>query len=179
MHRLGFGFVVGVIVLIIGASMAVDVLFGMHIPIVPLALAILFIAWGARMIVHATARHHPPYIDGEAWLADRRFAPAGKLEHDAHFDVVFGRGLIDLTNLQAPTEDVTVAVDTSFGATVVKLDPAIPYDIEGRAMFGEVRMPDRSMTAMGNVAYRHAPDRPPRLHLRLSTIFGACQVVEG
>jgi hypothetical protein len=179
MHRFGFSFVIGVIVLLIGASVAVDALFGVHLPLVPLAIAALLIAWGARMIVHAMARHHPAYLDGEAWLADRSFAPTGPIDHDAHYDVAFGRGLVDLTHLTEPADDVTVVVDTVFGSTVVKVDPAMAYDVDARSMFGEVRMPDRSMTAMGKVSYRHTMDRAPRLHLRVSTVFGACQVVEG
>ena len=179
MHRFGFGFAFGVIILLIGATIAVDVLFGVHFPFLPLAIAVLLIAWGSRMIVHAMGRRHPAYIDGEAWLADKSFTPSSPLDHDAHYDVVFGRGMIDLTKLPEPAEDVTVAVETVFGATVVKVDPSIPYDIDGRSMFGEVRMPDRTMTAMGNLTYRHATDHPPRLHLRVSTVFGACQVVEG
>jgi predicted membrane protein len=177
MHRFGFSFVLGVIVLIVGASIAVDVVFGVRFPLLPLAVSILLIAWGARMIVHAMARHHPPYIDGEAWLADKAFRP-GTLDHDARYDVVFGRGLIDLTKLVEPAEDVTIDVETVFGATVVKVDPAIPYDVDGKSMFGEVRMPDRTMTAMGSTTYRHATDHPPRLHIRVSTVFGACQIVE-
>jgi predicted membrane protein len=178
MHRFSFGFVFGMIVLIIGASMAFDALFGIHFPLVPLALAALLVIWGARMVAHAMSRRDRPDVDGEAWLADRTFSPTGKLDHDTRYDVVFGRGVVDLTKLVEPAGDVTIAVDTVFGTTVVKVDPALAYDIEGRSMFGEVRMPDRSMTAMGSLTYRSAGDHRPRIHLRVSTVFGACQIVD-
>ena len=176
MQRFGFGFVVGVIVLLIGASIAIDVLFGIHFPLLPLAFAILLIALGTRMMARGTSRSDRGDVRGEAWLADRRFTPA-EVDSDRRYDVIFGRGVIDLTHVVEPLQDVTISVDTVFGASVVKLDPAMAVEIVGNSMFGEVRMPDRTMTAMGGITYRSTADHVPRLHLRLNTVFGSCQVV--
>ncbi|MCB9564163.1 MAG: hypothetical protein H6708_27550 [Kofleriaceae bacterium] len=177
MNRIGYGFLFGMVVLGIGALLAVDLLFGVELAVVRAVLALSLIALGARMVVHTWSRRRPPDLAGEAWLADRRFV-AESLEGDAHYDVVFGRGLIDLTGVAEPDRDVTVEVDTMFGHTVVKVDPAIPYDVEGTSAFAEVRMPDRSAAAVGSVRYRAPADHPPRLHLRVHAIFGACEVVE-
>jgi len=57
------------------------------------------------------------------------------------------------------------------------VDPTIAYDIHDSSIFGEVRMPDHSMTAMGRVDYRGPGTNAPRVHLRLNALF-ACQVVE-
>jgi hypothetical protein len=178
MNRLGFSFVMGLIILLIGATLAVDLVFDVHLPLVRIVLAVLFMAWGARMVVHAMARRDRFALTGEAWLADREFKPHGEIGRDARFDVAFGRGMVDLTQLDPPVDDVTITVDTLFGAAVVKVDPAIAYDVHGSSVFGEVRMPDRSSTAMGNLDYRSPNDARPRLHLRLNALFGACQVVE-
>jgi hypothetical protein len=178
MNRLGFSFVMGAVILLIGASIAVDLVFDVHVPVVRMVLATLFIVWGARMVVHAFARRDRFAASGEAWLADREFQPAGELVRDARFDVAFGRGVVDLTHLDRPATDVTVTVDTLFGAAVVKVDPSIAYDVHGSSVFGEVRMPDRSATAMGSLDYRSPSDERPRLHLRLNAVFGACRVVE-
>ena len=51
MHRLGFNSVMGVVILVIGASLAVDLAFDVHWPLVRIALAVLLIACGARMVV--------------------------------------------------------------------------------------------------------------------------------
>jgi hypothetical protein len=130
------------------------------------------------MVVHALDRRSRFAVTGEAWLADREFKPTGALTHDARFDVAFGRGLVDLTQLEQPTDDVTITIETLFGVAVVKVDPLIAYDVHGSSAFGEVRIPDRSMTAMGNLDYRSSSDGRPRLHLRLNAVFGACHVVE-
>lgn len=79
--------------------------------------------------------------------------------------------------LANPREDKTVSVDTAFGATVVKLNPTVPVEIIGHSMFGQVRMPDRTMAAMGSIAYKTPAEHEPKLHLRINTVFGSCQVV--
>lgn len=178
MNRLGFSFIMGIVILLIGTSLVIDVLFDIHLPLVRIAVAALLIAWGARMVVHGLARRDRFALAGEAWLADREFKPTGELIHDARFDVAFGRGIVDLTRLEHPVDDVTVTVDTRFGTAVVKLDPAMAYDIHGRSVFSGVRMPDHSTIAMGNLDYCGPSEARPRLHLRLNAWFGACQVVE-
>jgi len=172
MRNLGFRFVLGVLVLFVGAMIAVDVVFGVHFPLAPLVLAVLLMALGARLVIHSGA-------DGsvlhQAWLADRVFVADG--ERDQRYDILFGRGVVDLTHLPEPGDDKTISVDTVFGSTVIKLDPSVPVEISGHSMFGEVRMPDRSMAAMGSVAYTTPADHAPKLHLRIHTVFGNCQVL--
>ena len=167
-----FRFFVGTLVLLIGATMAADIVFGVRLPVVPLAFAVLLIVLGTRLMFRARADGPPR---NQAWLADRVFVPDGA--RDQRYDIVFGRGVIDLTRVSEPAEDKTISVDTAFGATVVKLDPAVPVEIIGHSMFGEVRMPDRSMAAMGSVAYTTPSEQAPKLHLRINTVFGSCQVV--
>jgi len=180
MHRLGIGFALGMLLLLIGASIAVDVLFHVTFPLVPLALAILLIGWGSHVVVRSLARRDASGITSGAWLADRHFAPSDRLDTDVRYDVVFGRGVIDLSKVPEPDHDVTVTVDTVFGASVIKLDPQVPYDVRGSSTFSDVRMPDRrSEVGLSNVSYRHAAaDHPPRLHFKLNTVFGQCQLVE-
>jgi hypothetical protein len=177
MNRFGFRFIAGAVLLLIGASIVADLLFQVSLPLVRAAFALLFLLFGARLLAGAWSRG-PRRVDGEAWLADRRFAPAGALHADARYDVVFGRGLIDLTEIDEPDDDVTVTVDTLFGSAVVRVDPTIAYEAEGSSAFGEIRMPDLRAAAMGSLHYQSPADHRPRLHLKLNTVFGACQVVE-
>jgi predicted membrane protein len=179
MRRFGFGFVVGLFILFIGTSLAIDIMFSIRLPILRGAIALLLVIVGLRMILRGGRLEGAAPESGEAWLADRRFAPEGQLPGDARYDVVFGRGVIDLTHLAEPSTDVTVTVDAVFGTAVVTVDPAIAYDVSASAAFGEVRMPDRSAAAFGSVQYRSPADHRPRLHLKVNAAFGACHVLEG
>lgn len=91
---------------------------------------------------------------------------------------MFGRGVVDRTRVAVADHDVTITVDTRFGASRVEIDPAIAYDVDGSSTSGEVRMPDRNATAMGSLHDEHATIAPPRLHLHVTAVFGQCQVIE-
>jgi len=156
----------------------IELLAGLSFPILRVAIAVLLVLVGGRMILRAWARRDHAAVSAEAVLARKNFSHVGELDQDARFDVVFGSGTVDLTKLVEPLHDVTVTIETLFGHALVKLPPALAYDIEGSSAFGEVRMPDRTATAMGSLVYRAASDHPPRLHLRVNAVFGACQLVE-
>ena len=53
MKRLDSHFVLGLIILVIGASLAIGLAFDVHSPLVRIAFATVFVALGARMVVHA------------------------------------------------------------------------------------------------------------------------------
>jgi hypothetical protein len=178
MDRKSGRYVLGIILLCIGISLAIELLFGVSLPILRVLLVAGLIVVGVRLIQQARMRHDKRAATGEAWLADRQFAPEGALDRDARYDIAFGRGLVDLTHIPEPSSDVTVSVHTLFGTSVVRVDPSVPYDVEGHAALGEVRMPDKSATAMGSLSYRGTADHPPRLHLRVDAVFGACRIVE-
>ncbi|HTR53103.1 MAG TPA: LiaF domain-containing protein [Kofleriaceae bacterium] len=178
MRHLGSRFGLGLVVLVIGALLLFEIVAGLSFPIVRTVIAVLFVLIGGRMIVRAWARRGQDGVSAEAVLARRNFSHAGALDHDARFDVLFGSGTVDLTGLVEPEHDVTVTIETLFGHALVKLPPALAYDVEGNSAFGEVRMPDRTATAMGSLVYRAASDHPSRLHLRVNAVFGACQLVE-
>jgi hypothetical protein len=176
--RFTYGFVFGCFLLIVGTAMALELLLGISIPVIRAAIAFALVVWGARALTRAWSRPERMATNGEAWLSDREFAPTAALARDARYDVVFGRGVVDLTRMAEPAADVTVSVDTVFGSAVVKVDPGMPYDVIGHAAFGEVRMPDHTSNGMGSSNFQHSTDHPARLHLRLSSVFGSCQVVE-
>lgn len=168
MRTIGFGFVVGLTLTCAGVAVLLDVVFAFHLPLLRIAAAIVLIALGVRVLVHRRHREARGPESGEAVLSERRFVPEGTLRADTRFDVVFGRGVIDLRHVDPPEEDVTVVVDAVFGSAVVKVDPAIAYDVKTSSAFGEVRLPP----------HRAAPATRPHLHLELNAVFGACEVIE-
>ena len=98
---------VGMVILLIGASLVVDLLFDIDLPVVRLAVAALLVAWGARMVVHAFAGRDRFAVAREPSLADRELTPTGDLAHDVRFDVAFGRGLAIRPSAARPRESET------------------------------------------------------------------------
>ena len=178
MTRLGARFGLGVIILLIGALILLELVANIQLPIFRLVVGLGILLIGVRMVLQAWNTRAREGVAGEAMVADLAYTPVGALARDTRFDVVLGRGTIDLTHLAAPDHDVTVTVDTLFGRAIVRVPPELAYDVEGTAAFGQVRMPDHRSAALGNVEYHAATDKHSRLHLRVHAVFGACEVVE-
>lgn len=114
-----------------------------------------------------------------------RYAPT-ILDHDVSYAISFGRGVVDLSNLAPPMRDIVVDIRTLFGVTEVRTPSTIAYDVSGRSIAGETRLPDAERT-LGSVAYEpnktlpqpayEPTTRQPRLHIRVSNVFGSCRIV--
>ena len=162
-------FTLGAILALLGLLILVELLTNIHLPLVRIATSVVLITIGVRMALRALRVHDLPVLSNEALLSTRSFAHNGTIDRDARFDVVLGRGTLDLSELAEPDHDVTVSVQALFGQVTIKPPHDFAFDVEGSSAFGAVRMPE------------HMPippsDHPPRLHLRLDAVFGQCQVV--
>src|SRR5579863_4836444 len=102
MKHVSSRFVLGAILFVIGALLVVELLAGLAFPIIRVLIALAFLVIGARLIVHAWQRRDGSTVSAEAVLSRRNFTQAGALDRDARFDVVFGSGTVDLTQLVEP-----------------------------------------------------------------------------
>ena len=165
----------GLLVVLIGISIILEAVFQIHLPFIRLALGFFFIYLGIRFLSGGRWRDGEMRVSGV--LRDDTYTPTGG-DHVKH-DVIFGRSVVDLTRLARDGGEVRAEVNTIFGATVVKIDPAVPLEIEVSSAFGDARLPDQSVTAIGTMRYRPPGQKdPPRLKIRLNVVFGSSQVVE-
>jgi hypothetical protein len=165
----------GLLVVLIGISIILEAVFHLHLPFVRLALGLFFIYLGIRFLTGGRWRDGEMRVSGV--LRDDSYTPTGG-DHVKH-DVIFGRSVVDLTRLAHDGAEVHAEVNTIFGATVVKIDPAVPLEIEVSSVFGDARLPDQSVTAIGTMRYRPLGQKePPRLRVQLNVVFGSSQVVE-
>jgi hypothetical protein len=175
--RFSFPLFFGALVLLAGASILLDALFKIHVPFVRSAFALLLIFFGVRMLIGAWA---PVTKDtsstGQAVMSELHFAPTEAVG-PMKYDIVFGRGLIDLTRLTKPDQPLTVELNVVFSSATLTVDPSWPMVIEGSSAFGEVRMPDQSAAAFGTARYSTPGGREPLLRVRISAVFGSCHVL--
>jgi len=165
----------GAFVVLIGISIILEAVFQIHLPIVRIALGLFFIYLGVRFL--SGGRWRDGELRAHGVFRDDTYTPTGG-DHVKH-DVVFGRSVVDLTRLGRDGGEVHADVNTVFGATIVKIDPAVPLEIEVSSVFSDARLPDQSVTAIGTLRYRPPGQKePPRVRIRLNVVFGSSQVVE-
>jgi hypothetical protein len=175
--RFTFPLFFGALVLLAGASILIDAIFKVHVPFVRSAFAVLLIFFGVQLLIGAWA----PVVrntssNGSAVMSELHFAPTVAAS-PMKYDVIFGRGTIDLTQLPKPDQTLNVELNAIFSSATLTVDPSWPMVIEASSAFGEVRMPDQSFATFGTARYATTDAATPVLRVRINTVFGSCHVL--
>jgi hypothetical protein len=174
MGCLSSGIFWGVLVVIIGLVIIINVIFGTKIPIIPIIFGLIFIYIGIRIIT------------GNSWCRRTRTAIFEETKYEkatggGKYDVIFGRNVVDLSDIQLKEGMTRVEVNTIFGSSVVKINPAMPVKIRASAAFGSAHMPDHGMAGFGEHTYKtdtlKQADTPNYLLVILNVVFGSSEVV--
>lgn len=176
---MNFAIFLGILVVLAGASILLDAVFHVHLPLVRSAIALVFMAVGVRLLLGAwSPREKQVSAFGSAFMSDKDFAPLTASQPLA-YDVVFARGTVDLTGIPRPDKPIVVEVTVIFGGAEVTVDPTLPLVVEGKSDFGEVRMPDESVAGVGSSRYRPKGQvGEPLIRVRVNALFGSCTVRE-
>ncbi len=174
---MGLAVLIGLLVVVLGASIVLHALFDFDIPVFRTAVGIAFLYLGVRVLAGAWMPQQTSSDGHESVFAVTRFAPTDASTLSRKYEVVFGRGVVDLSGLGAADHERLVQVDVIFGDAEIEIDPAVPIEVRGSAVFGEVRMPDRSSANFGGVRFRGDATGSPRIELVVNAVFGTARVV--
>jgi hypothetical protein len=175
--RRNFSVAVGALVILAGVSLLLRVVFHIHLPLVPAAFGFLLIYLGAHLVLGSRFARRPS--NTTTVFGERSFAPAGA-NPPAKYDIIFGRGTVDLTGVHPTAADVPVEINVVFGAAVVLLDAATPLQLEASSVFGVARTPDHQAVSFGTLhsGPRGQPPGAAALHLRVNVVFGSAELRE-
>ena len=162
----------GIIVVLLGLSIILNVAFGVRIPFVRIIFGLILIYWGISLVVGASFRVKS---SGTSVFAETEVTAteAGRQ------DILFGRGTIDLTRVALKPGVNRYSVNTVFGSSVIRLDPAMPVKVVASSAFSGVRMPDGANVAFGETTYRSSGLKEDSTYLlvKVSVVFGSTEVV--
>lgn len=174
MGCLSSGIFWGVLIIIIGILVLIRVIFGVHIPIFSLIIGLLLVYFGVRIITGMSCCRKSREVIFESSKIETGTA-SGK------YDVVFGRNIVDLTGVELKSGVKGVEVNTIFGSSVIKIDPAMPVKIRASSAFGSARLPDGNMAAFGEYTYKSdtlkQADTSTYLLINLNVVFGSAEIV--
>jgi predicted membrane protein len=171
----------GLVVILFGLSILLEGVFHIDIPVFRIAVGLLLLYLGARMLLNAfSGGRRYDRSDDAAVFSERTYAPSPTEGERLKYDIIFGRGVVDLTKTARDGADRRVEVNAIFGSATVKIDPTVPLEVEVNAAFGDARLPDHSTTALGSFRYRPPGQgqQTPKLHLKINVVFGSCLVIE-
>lgn len=93
-------------------------------------------------------------------------------------NVIFGKGRLDLRDVDQSALSSLVEFNVIFGATDIVLDSSLPVKIVSETVMGSVATPDGSTTAFGESVYLTPgySDDEIRLTIRMNVILGGVNI---
>ncbi|HVC09439.1 MAG TPA: LiaF domain-containing protein [Elusimicrobiota bacterium] len=173
-----FAVIAGTFLVLLGFGMILQV-FGIHLPLVRTALALLIIYAGVRVLLpgsRGVCRGWTRNGAGSAVFSSSSVEHSGS--EPAEYNVAFGSQKIDLTKVDLSKGDVRVRVNAAFGSTEVKLDPATPVKIVFSCAFGGVKFPGGSAAVIGTNTYKSESYKEglPALLIDADAAFGEIKI---
>ncbi|HUO58269.1 MAG TPA: LiaF domain-containing protein [bacterium] len=168
------GIIWGLFFILLGVSVIVKHLLHVDIPVVRFFFAFFLIYLGVQIILGGFRKESP---SPNVVFDQGKVEVAGK---DGQYNVIFGKGVIDLGKVDLKDKGITLEANTIFGSSTVKLNAAVPTLVKASAAFGDARLPDSSTAAIGTSLYKNKAYREgkPCLTLNLNVVFGEARVVE-
>jgi hypothetical protein len=165
----------GVVLILLGISVIINIFFKVHIPFFRIIIALFFVYIGLTILLGGSRRLYngQNIIFGESIIESIR----SKATHN----IIFGKGIIDLNKFELQDKDNRIEINVIFGGGVVKLNPDIPTVVKTDTVFGGVRMPDGNTTAFGSYLYKTknvTNEQENHLVIKAAVIFGSLDIFD-
>ena len=164
----------GVLLIVLGVSFIIKVVFNVNIPVFRIFFAFFFIFLGIRFLIGGGfdfERSSNTVIFNDSQITVTK--PSNE------YNVIFGRGTFDLSEITLTKKVTKVAVNTIFGGGIIKLNPEIPTKIEVDSVFAEARMPDQNSNfPFGSHTFttENFDENQDYLLIKASVIFGGLEI---
>jgi len=171
--RIDGGIFWGILLVLIGVLVILKYSLHINISIFRIIVAIILIYLGISLIVGQRG------ITGRAIIlfSEGNIRPE-ILEKE--YNVIFGRGYIDLTSIAPGELNKSIKIATVFANTTLKIDPNMPLEIDIDCAFGNTIMPDGTNISFGKRIYRTPGVETAQSYLRIKadTVFGVLEIVQ-
>lgn len=165
----------GSIIILFGLSILIKEIFGINIPIFKILIGLFFIFLGIKFIVGG-------FNFGKSEKDGQIIFSEGKTyynENERDYNIIFGRGEIDLTNLPKPDGIEKIEVNVVFGNGVLFLNKETSYSVKSSAAFGSVSDNQNKSSAFGeSSSYSSNFDSENYYLIESNAVFGNLKIVQ-
>ena len=164
----------GAVLILLGLSVIVNIVFHISIPVFRIVIALILIFLGIQVLT------------GHRWVSRQKTASIFRDEKFANdtnryeYSIVFGKGTIDLTTVLSDTSKRNYKISTAFGSSVVVIPAQVPVIVSASSAFGGLTLPNGNTVSFGEYVYKNKlfAGQADALAIRIDLAFGACKVVE-
>jgi hypothetical protein len=167
----------GVVLVLWGCALVLNVLFHLNIPIFRMLIALIIIFIGIQMLLG---------WKGNAWYNVHRddhnvifgHSTQNATPMSKEYNIIFSNGEVDVTEPNPEWVNSKLEVNTVFGHGILKINPEIPAKIVTTAVFGRMLTPDSGQTVMGDHGYQtpSLKENQPYLLIEANVVFGNMEV---
>ncbi len=158
----------GGFLIVLGIWLIVRGHFPVHLPLIRIIVAALFIYVGVRVLVAG------PFVGDRNTAifseSTMRYSP----ESGRDYNLIFSSGVVDLSEAAATTGSVRAEVNVIFGSGTLRINPAAPVRVSMTSAFGTVESPNGHSIAFGDSVYTTPSYREgtPALEVHAASVFG-------
>lgn len=168
----------GIVLIVIGVSVIIKVVFNIHIPMFRIVAAFVLIFLAIRILLGPGHKNFRTYDDSDDIIFNEKdFRDVDPLKKE--YNIVFGKANYDLRHMQLPEGNTyRMNFNVVFGGGNLILNDSIPVKIKSDAVFSGVKMPDGSSSVFGT-SYYHSPgfnEERPYLYIKIDAVFSGIDI---
>jgi hypothetical protein len=163
----------GVLLVILGVWFIVRRSVPVHIPVIRIIIAVLFVYAGVRILARGPVTvDHNTAVFSESVM---RYAP----DRGREYNLVFSSGAVDLSSAAPDAASIHAEVNVIFGSGTLRINPAQPVRVAMSSAFGTVESPNGRSVAFGDMVYTTPSyrDGAPALEVHATAVFGRLTIL--
>ena len=171
--KMSVGVIGGIILILLGLSLIIRIVFNVDFPVFKILIALLFIYFGLRIIMGGSFHMFHDVGDEQSVIFGER--KITKIENGREYNVIFGAADFDLRDYHLPdSQKVHIRVNTVFGGTQIQLNDSTPLRLDANTAFGGTKAPNGNTSAFGDLKYESDSVRSSNAYLEIesNTVFG-------
>jgi predicted membrane protein len=175
--KMGHSLFWGLLLVVLGLSLILRIVFNIDFPIFKIFLAFVLIYFGIKLLFGSFETKVHVYRGGEKDIifGEKTFS---NIEGNGEYNTVFGKGSYDFRGFDLKGEKKQIKISTVFGGTVIKLDKDLPVRIKVESVFAGADLPNGNSAVFGSTTYESPTfeSSKPFLDLKLEAVFGGVEV---
>ncbi|GAB4112943.1 MAG: hypothetical protein Kow00103_03690 [Candidatus Caldatribacteriota bacterium] len=166
------GFYLGILFLLVGIVLLLNVFFHFHLNVFKLLVGTLIISLGILILFNGLGFQSSRDIilkEGSIVVSD--------LEEE--YNILFSSGRLDLSKVKLESGFKKVKINNLFAEGKLLLNPEVPALIHASSVFGQLILPDNSSVNFGSRDYQIGEIKPSQGYLKIeaNAIFGRLSIL--
>jgi predicted membrane protein len=166
----------GCILILLGLSVIIRIVFNVHIPLFRIVFALVLIYFGIRVLAGG-AWCRSGCHSNTAIFSDMK----AELNKDSNeYNIIFGKGVVDLTDSSLALQRKKIKVTTVFGSGEIRINSDVPAIIRVTSAFSGAKMPDGNIVSFGEYTYKTKKfsEKTDFIRIDATVVFGGLEINE-